>query len=252
MHILRTWLLFLLAVATIFPIPIPAAALNNSPQFQTIDEYAKAYAEESDPEARIKLFFNLTWHVERNNLKVDAQDARPLALLAVRVARDPEVKHARRHALDFLIKYPHPAIADIIYELISHPNPDSASYYRPPGLEILVRLHDSRAFPFLLDQLKATHRDGHEKTIRSLAELRDPRAMEPLEQIAGDSNLETYFEELFLEHFRKRDWSTENVAELAQKAAREERENARRAARNIQLFLNHNIVCPFILLPISA
>lgn len=215
------------------------------PHFQDFDECIAAYDTASDQTVRNRIFRSLVWDIEHNTISVDAEDAERMTLFAIRVAKECGGGIMRMYVQELLTKYPHPAAAEFVYECLTIPD-SGFQFYSPAGaLQILVDLRDRRALPLLLDELESPKQLRHDKIIRLLAELGNRKAINPLQEIIHDDHLVARLAQPMIEHNLSRGRDTTRVRAMAAEDAEEIRVSARRAIRDIELFAEHQIVCPF-------
>ncbi|MFH1842239.1 MAG: DUF3160 domain-containing protein [bacterium] len=213
-------------------------------QLPTLADYLDALEQAPDNDRRSKIVYGVIDAIEKSSITVDPTGAERLALALTAVAVDEQMGGTRYAAWGFLTTNAHPATADAVVDFLGETEPSGGIFYKEAAT-VLVNLRDSRVLPFLLDRLSAPRTYNQQEVIRFLAELGDPRALDPLQTLADDEQLAWKFTTWMHQSWPQQDQPPTELNPQAVRQAQEEQAAARRAIREIQLFLEHDMVCHF-------
>jgi hypothetical protein len=191
------------------------------------------------------LFFEFLGRIEDG--RIDVRAGRELddlvAFLVSRMESPDEHKVVRIRIADFLWKNPHPAAADALWRAATTGDAMLGERAR----RALVALREERVLDLLLEDVRQVRTRGSGDAFRMIGELGSPHAIEPLERILADSTIEEEMIAALRQQQRElgRDPENRRIAEQAAGYAREYREGARRALRDVRLRVEAGIVTPF-------
>jgi hypothetical protein len=210
-----------------------------------LTEWNTAFATAASDSVRTMLFYELEHAIDAESLEITtpaeaAQVARILSdLLAP--GRPPVLRWV---AAERLVTHPHPAAADALYGLAREHDglgPDVA-------LQALVSLRDPRSFSILREQLhRYSEATPHTYFLRLLVELGEPRALPLLEKHLADRHLESAFAKAIRRNPRVPARPKAKADSLGAEMAVTERNETRRAIRDLKALIEDGIYSPFAL-----
>jgi hypothetical protein len=211
----------------------------------TLVDFQQAIRKEEPGQARALLYYEMMDRIEDGRIEVEAGPELDgfVAFLVSQLENPDEQDHARIKIADFLSKHPHPAAGDALWRATTA---DHVSL-RQNARMALVALRDERVLDLLLEDARRIRTHGSRDTFRMIGELGSPRAIEPLERIIADPELEAEMLAALSaqERERGRDPEERRVADSAARISREYRERSRRALRDVRLRVEAGIVTPF-------
>ncbi len=211
----------------------------------TLMEFQQAILSQEPGETRAILFYEMMGRIEDGRIEIEAGEELDafIAFLTTRLEDPDEQDHVRAKIADFFSKHPHPAAGDALWRAATA---DHASL-RKNARMALVALRDERVLDLLLEDARQIRTHGGRDAFRMIGDLGSPRAIEPLEQIIAGPEIEAEMLAALSaqERERGRDPEKRGVAERAARNAREYREAARRALRDVRLRVEAGIVTPF-------